>query len=139
MPSPDRELNMNLFRVSMIDVEQAWKDGAHLLGKACEKCEDMDASTLKERVLRGDYDLIGAGDGEQVAGWAAIGLQGRCLYVHAIYAPGATGDALFEQLRAYAKHNGCDSIRGACVPAVARLWARRFGAVPVQTIMKIEV
>lgn len=123
----------------MLDVEQAWRDGAHQLGIACERCDDMTAEVLRERVLRGDYELIGAGDGERVAGWAAISLQGSWLYVHAIHAPGATGIDLFEQLKAYAKHNGCASIRGACVPSVARLWAKRFNAKPVQTIMRIDL
>lgn len=130
---------MQLFHVSMLHVEQAWRDGAHLLEKACERCDDMSADQLRERVLRGDYDLIGVGDAGKPVGWAAVGLQKHWLYVHAVYAPGAAGVAVMEQLKAYAAHNGCRSIRGACCPAVARLLAQRFDAKPVTTIMEIAL
>lgn len=126
----------------MLHVAQAWKDGAHLLGKACDKCDDMTAEQLRERLLRGDYDLIGVG-AEKPEGWAAVSVQegkgNRWLYVHAIHAPGAAGMASMEQLKAYAEHNECRSIRGFCQPAVARLWTKRFDARPLQTMMEIEV
>lgn len=130
---------MKLFQVAPADIGRAWDTSAHQLSKAAEKCDDMTSGELLARLLDGRYTLIGAGDGVDPLAWAAVSVQKHWLFVHAIYAPGATGMDVFEQLKRYAAHNGCKTIRGSCCEAVRRLWVRRFDALPVSTVMEIEL
>ena len=115
-----------------------------MLSEACKLASrEITVDQLKMLLARGERILIGVRDEERIKGWAAIQVQQlpniRVLYIYSIYAPGATGPVVFEELRKYARANGCTTIRGACNEAVSRLWARRFSAKPIYTVMEIEV
>lgn len=131
---------MNLFQVPREMVDKAWRDGASILGKACEKSGgEVTPDQLRLILTRGEKALIGVSEGQSVSGWAAVEVQQlpnlRALYVYAIHAPGATH---LDLLREYAKANGCSVIRGACSDAVLRLWERKFKARKVYTIAEID-
>lgn len=135
---------MELFICTPAQIDQAWSDGANKLEEACKLASrEITIDQLKMLLSRGERTLLGVRDETGIKGWAAIQIQQlpniRVLYVYSIYAPGATGPRVFEQLRQYAKANGCSGIRGACNEAVSRLWARRFDAKPLYTIMEIPV
>lgn len=135
---------MELFQCTPAQIDQAWLDGAHNLSEACKLASrEITIDQLKMLLARGERTLIGVRDGAIVKGWAAIQVQQlpniRTLYVYSVYAPGATGPGVFDQLKQYAKANGCSVIRGACNEAVSRLWVRRFDAKPLYTIMEIEL
>lgn len=130
---------LELFHVKREDVAIAWANGAQNLALACERCDDMTVDELRNRLTAGKYELIGLGHHGKPVAWAAISVNRQVLFVHAIYAPGASVAQSFRQLREYAKYNGCSSIRGACDEAVARLWVRKFNAKPIKQIMEIAV
>jgi len=136
---------MRLVNIPPAMVSQAWVDGAHQLGKACERSGgEITGDQLKEQIEAGEWTLLATvDDAGRPAGWAAVGVQQRpnlrALYVQAIYAPGATSVQAFELLGEFGRHNGCQVIRGACGPGVARLWARRFAARAVYTTMEIAL
>jgi hypothetical protein len=136
---------MDLIEIPAQFVCQAWADGAHNLTKACSRASrEITGDQLKMLLLRGERTLVGVADtGQTPKAWAAIQLQTlpntRVLYVYGIYAPGTTGPEAMSLLRGYARANGCEVIRGACDPAVGRLWARKFDARPLYAIYEIEV
>lgn len=135
---------IELVHVPASMVDRAWRDGASSLAKACElSASDITGDQLKLLLARGELTLLaGIKDGTPSA-WVVVQVQQqpnvRVLFVWAIYAPGSTTVEAFGLLRDYAAHNGCSAIRGACTPAVQRLWERRFKARPIYTTMEIPV
>jgi hypothetical protein len=127
-----------MFYVPQNQVEQAWEDGAHLLGEACEKSDgDLTPESLLWKLLQGDLTLLG-----HEHGWAAVQVQEyptkRVLHVEAIYAPGLTSPNVLEDLKAFARHNRCSAIQGACKPSLVRLWKRK-GFREAFTIMRFDL
>jgi len=125
-------------------IDRAWRDGAHMLAAACKRAErEITIDQLKLILSRNERQLLAAVEDGKPAGWAVVNVAQmpnvRALYVFAIYAPGATGLDLFEQLKGYARHLGCSVIRGACDESVERLWRRRFNAQRLYSIVQIEV
>lgn len=134
---------MELFQCSPADIDHAWSNGAHKLSEATKwASREITPDQLKMLLARGERILIGARDGTEVKGWAAIQIQQlpniRVLYVYALYAPGAATIEIFDKLKQYAKANGCTSIRGACGDAVSRLWIRKFSAKKLYQIMEMD-
>lgn len=135
---------MNIVVVSPSHVCNEWELGAHHLSEACEKSAgEITADQLKMILARGERVLLAAQDDGVSKAWAAIQIQQlpniRVLYVYSIYAPGSTGNTVFEQLADIAKKEGCSEIRGACNEAVERLWIRRFNAEPLYTTVRIRL
>lgn len=138
----------SLFVVPASHIGQAWRDGAHNLAEACDRAAgEVTGSQLRLMLSRGEKLLIGIRDAAAPAalpaGWLAVSIDQlpnlRALYVYAIYAPGATGPACIALLRQFAAEQGCEVLRGACGPAVQRLWERRFKARPIYTICEISL
>lgn len=117
---------MKLIQVPHTHIDQAWRDGASSLSKACLRTDEVTGEQLKLMLARNEYQLLGAIDKDKPVGWAAVCVQQlpnlRALLVYAIHAPGTS--AMFDQLKEYARFNGCTAIQGACDDAVSRLWAR---------------
>ncbi len=121
--------------------DQAWRDGASNLAKACERSAgECTADQLKMRISRGELALVAAVNEGKPKGWAALDFlqtpNMRILHVYAIYAPGAAFGEVFNVLKDYAKSQGCSAIQGACDEAVSRLWSRRFGFKETYRIMR---
>lgn len=124
--------------------DQAWRDGAHNLSKACQRAiDECTPDQLKMRISRGELGLIAAMNEGKPKAWAAIEFiqspNMRILHVYAIYAPGAAFGEVFEVLKDYAKSQGCSAIQGACDEAVSRLWGRRFGFEEAYRIMRYKL
>lgn len=124
-------------------IDIAWnRDGASILSKACERSGgEITGDQLKMMLARNEYTLLCLPH-EVGKAWVVVTVQQmpnlRALHIQAIHAPGATSTEAFRQLQAYARHNGCTVIRGACGPAVSKLWARKFNARPVYSVMEIQ-
>lgn len=136
-----------LFAVPPAQIDLAWRDGAHHLSEAAEKSAgEVTTDQLKMLLARGERRLLGVRDlarpEDKPAAWAAVSAlqlpNMRCLYIYAIWAPGATGDAVMAELRKFALSEGCLKIRGACGDSITRLWERRFAARRVYTIVEID-
>jgi hypothetical protein len=134
-----------LYIVPPSHICQAWTDGAHHLGIACNKAAgEVTGDQLKMLLIRGEKILMGyRNEHGQTVGWAAVSIDQhpnrRVLFVYAIWAPAATGQDAMQALKEFAKAEGCDSIRGACNEAIERLWARKFDAKRVYAIVEIGV
>ncbi len=136
---------MELFHVSPAFIDQAWADGAHQLSKATARAtREVTPDQLKMILARGERLLVGVREEHgPPLGWAVLSINQlpniRVLYVWEIWSPGATGPAAFKLLANYARANGCSVIRGACDPAIARLWSMKLGAKPIYQIMEIDL
>lgn len=126
-------------------IDRAWADGAHMLAEACKWADrEVKPDQLKMLLAENRRTLLSAVDraGARV-GWAAVQVQQlpniRVLYVYSIYAPGITQPEVFGQLAEFARGQGCSSIRGACSEAVERLWARKFDARKLYSIVEIDL
>jgi hypothetical protein len=117
---------VKLIQIPASHVEWAWGEGAHLLSEACKRSDEVTAEQLKKLLLEGKRTLLAAVDGSRALGWAVVGAEDlpnyRALSVFAAYAPGAI---VLDQIKEYARHNGCTAVRICCDDAGARLWARR--------------
>lgn len=132
-----------LYVIPPSHVCQAWKDGAHMLGIACEKAAgEVTADQLKMLCARGEKALLCV-QVDDAKAWLAVTIDQlpnkRVLFVYGIYAPGATGDVAMSELRKFAQENGCEAIRGCCNDAVQRLWERRFKARKIYTTVEIDL
>lgn len=133
-----------LFIVPPSHVCVAWKEGASALGAACAlSAGEVTPDQLKLMLTRGEKVLIGLRDDNETRAWAAVQIEQmpnkRVLFIYAIYAPGATGPEAIEELRRFAREQGCEAIRGACNDAVQRLWERKFSARKAYSIVEIDL
>ncbi len=125
-------------------VDQAWRDGAHNLAKACETSGgEVTGDQLKMMLARGERNLICILDGEKKAGWVVTRVDQlpniRVMHVCELYAPGAMFEECFSQFVEFARSNGCSEIRCAAKPAQARLYRMRFGFEPVYETLKVSI
>lgn len=125
-------------------VDQAWKDGAHNLAKACETSGgEVTGDQLKMMLARGERMLMCVLDGEQKVGWVVARIDQlpnvRVMHVCELYAPGAMFEECFSQFVEFAKSNGCSEIRCSAKPAQARLYRMRFGFEPVYETLKVSL
>ena len=130
---------MKLIQIPASHVEWAWGEGAHLLSEACKRSDEVTPDQLKKLLLDGKRTLLAAVDETRALGWAVVGAEDlpnyRALAIYAAYCPGAV---VLDQLKEYARHNGCTAIRICCDDAGARLWARR-GARKKHQVMEWAV
>lgn len=131
--------------VSPTHIDQAWRDGAHMLSEACKwAADEVTPDQLKMLLAENRRALLSAVDrfGKRV-GWAAVQVQQlpniRVLYVFSLYAPGATEPDVYKQLADFARGHGCSSIRGACRPSMVRYLVRKLGARPIYTTCDIAL
>jgi hypothetical protein len=135
---------MKIVHVLPAHIDKAWRDGAHNLAEACKwASREVTPDQLKMLLARGERQLLALDVDGQFVAWAAVQVQQlpnlRVFYVYSIYAPGSTGVEAFEQLAHLARAEGCSSIRGACVEAVARIWEREFKAKRLYHMMEIDL
>lgn len=136
---------MRLFQVPVSHVGVAWKNGAYNLGEATKRAErEITPDQLKLLLLRGERTLLGvADDSDTPKAWLAVQVQTlpnlRTLFVYAIWAPGMLEGEPFELLKQYARDNGCEVIRGCCVPVVGRRLQIANKAKVIYSTYEIEV
>jgi len=134
---------MELFQVPPQQIDRAWADGASVLGEACKwALREITPDQLKMLLSRGERVLLGAKEGDQILGWASVGVQQlpniRVLYIYAMAGKGIANKEGFGLLKEYAIANGCTTIRGAVRPAMMRLMTQRFGAKPLYQTFETE-
>lgn len=125
-------------------IDAAWKDGAHLLGKACDTSGgEITGDQLRMILARGERHLMAVCDGESKVGWIVIRIDQlpnvRVLHVCELYAPGSMFSDCWEQLKEFARANGCSEIRCSAKPAQARLYRMRFKFEPVYETLKVSL
>jgi len=134
---------MELFQCRPDEIDRAWQDGAHRLSEATKHAaREVTADQLKMLLARGERILLGARDGNEVKGWAAVQVQQlpniRVLYIFALQGSGVCSPAGIALLREYAVANGCTTIRGAVRASMARLLTR-LGGRPLYQTFELEV
>ena len=125
-------------------VDQAWKDGAHLLSKACETSGgEVTGDQLKMMLAENRRMLFAVMDGDTKAGWIVVRIDQmpnvRALHVCELYAPGSMFEECWGQLQDFAKANGCSEIRCSAKPAQARLYRMRFQFEEVYTTLRVTL
>lgn len=125
-------------------VDLAWRDGAHLLSKACETSGgEVTGDQLKLMLAENRRMLFVVMDGETKAGWIVVRIDQmpnvRVLHVCELYAPGAMFEECWSQLQDFAKANGCSEIRCSAKPAQARLYRMRFQFEEVYTTLRVTL
>lgn len=131
-----------LFPVPVTHIDQAWRDGAYMLAKACDTSGgEITGDQLKMILARGERQLLVIADGDRKAGWIAVRIDQlpnvRVLHVCELYAPGATFEECWSELQEMARSSGCSEIRCAAKDAQARLYRMRFGFEPVYTTLRV--
>lgn len=125
-------------------IDKAWKDGAHMLSKACEASGgEITVDQLKMMLSRGERTLLSVMHEDKPVGWLVVRLDQlpnvRALHVCELYAPGATFDECRVQLWEYARQNGCSEIRCSAKPAQARWNRMRWGFEPIYTTLRVTL
>lgn len=125
-------------------IDTAWRDGAHLLAKACETSGgEVTGDQLRMILARGEAQLMAVCDGEAKVGWIVTRFDQlpnvRVLHVCDLYAPGAMFSECWEQLKDYARSCGCSEIRCSAKPAQARLYRMKFKFEPVYETLKVSL
>lgn len=143
MSLPDWQLK-RLSHVPATHIDQAWKDGAHLLSTACDTSGgEVTGDQLKTLISRGERMLFAVLDGDKKAGWIVVRIDQmpnvRALHVCELYAPGSMFDECWGQLQDFAKANGCSEIRCSAKPAQARLYRMRFDFEEVYTTLRVTL
>lgn len=133
-----------LAHVPATHIDQAWRDGAHLLAKACDTSGgEVTGDQLKMMLSRGDRMLFVVLDGDSKAGWIVLRIDQmpnvRALHVCELYAPGSMFEECWGQLQEFAKANGCSEIRCSAKPAQARLYRMRFQFEEVYTTLRVTL
>lgn len=133
---------MQLFQCLPHEIDHAWKSGASSLADACKwASREITPDQLKMLLARGERILIGARDGGEIKGWAAVQVQQlpniRVLYIYALQGEGICTPEGFALLKEYAKAHGCSSIRGAVRASMQRM-LKRLGAKPLYTTVELE-
>lgn len=131
-----------LLSVPRTHIDQAWRDGAHLLSKACETSGgEVTGDQLKMILSRGERQLLAVLDGENKVGWLVVRFDqlpnAHVLHVCELYAPGATFEECWHELQEFARANGCSEIRCSAKEAQARLYRMRFKFEPVYTTLRV--
>jgi hypothetical protein len=135
-------MSMQTFVIPPAFVDRAWKEGASLLAKACDRAKDeITGDQLKLMLSRGERTLVRLSENDEAIGWAAITVEQlpnlRAFYVWSLYAPQHSLD-MHKQLNRMALECGCSVIRGAVDEANERLW-QRIKAEKVYSVYQIEV
>jgi hypothetical protein len=144
MSFPDRELSMNLIPIDPKFIDFAWKEGAHNLAEACDTSGgEITGDQLKMLLARGERTLIRMEDEGETIGWGVVRADNlpnvRVLHVCEMYAPNASFERFFEELKKFAAHNGCSEVRCSAKDAQARLYRMKCGFEPIYTTMRAAV
>ena len=153
---------MKLIPVPATHIDAAWRDGAHNLAQACVTSGgEVTGDQLKMILARGERTLIRMealhtlpelrdnGDGtsqnyeSRVVGWGVVRIDQlpnvRVLHCCEMYAPNASFESFFDELKTLAKSLGCSEVRCSAKDAQARLYRMKLGMEPVYTTLRAIV
>lgn len=123
---------------------QAWKEGAHMLAKACDASGgEITGDQLKMLLSRGERQLLRITQDGTCVGWATIRIDQlpnvRVLHVCSLYAPGNHFVGCFEPLKALAVANGCEEMRCCAGAAQQRLYQRTLPWETLHTTLRVTL
>lgn len=131
---------MQLTHIPAKFVDQAWKDGAHLLGESC--VEECTPDQLKTLIAQDARVLIRMDDEGKAVGWGAFRIEQlpnmRVLFITNLAARGAKFERFFQALKEMAAGLGCSRIRCAAQPLQAKLFQMKCGFQPVYEILEVS-
>lgn len=135
---------MKLIPVPATHIDFAWRDGAHVLSKACDVSGgEITGDQLKLILARGERTLLRLDDDETPVGWAVVRVDQlpnvRVMMVTDLVAPGGYFQRCLEPLREISRAYGCSVIRCAAKPAQQRLYQMKCGFTPVYQILEVDV
>jgi hypothetical protein len=143
MPGLDGQL-MQLLHIPATHIDEAWKDGASELAKACDTSGgEIEGPQLKMILSRGERALIRMESEGETLGWGVVRIDQlpnmRVLFVTDMVAPNAHFENFYEALKGLAKTYGCSRLRCAAKPAQARLYRMKCNFRPVYEILETDV
>lgn len=135
---------MNLIPIDSMQIDFAWRDGAHALSKACDVSGgEITGDQLKMILARGERTLLRIDSDIASVGWVVVRVDQlpnvRVLMVTDLVAPNAHFEQYFDELKQIALRLGCSSIRCAARPAQARLYEKKCGFHPVYQILEVQL
>lgn len=134
---------MNLVPIPAHQIDAAWRDGAHVLGKACETSGgEIEGPQLKMILSRGERTLVRM-DADKTVGWGVVRVDQlpniRVLFVTDLVAPHGHFEQFFTALKEMAVSLGCSRIRCAAKPAQERLYKMKCDFQPVYSILEVQL
>lgn len=135
---------MKLLHVQPQFVDQAWRDGADRLAEACATSGgEVTGSQLKLLLSRGERNLLRMDKDGETVGWGVVRVDQlpnvRVLHCCEMYAPNASFESFFDELKTLAKSLGCSEVRCSAKDAQARLYRMKLGMEPVYTTLRAIV
>lgn len=135
---------MEFQQVPPSHIDVAWRDGAHMLSKACAVSGgEVTADQLKLMLSRGERMLFAAVRDGRTVGWCVMRIDQlpnvRVLHICELYAPNAVTAEFFERVKVMAAQQGCSEVRCSAKPAQARLYRARLGFEPVYETLRVRV
>lgn len=135
---------MKLIPIPATHTDFAWRDGAHVLARACETSGgEITGDQLKLILSRGERILLRLDDEDKTAGWAVVRIDQlpnmRVMMVTDLVAPGGYFHRCLEPLREMSRTLGCSVIRCAAKPGQERLYRMKCGFKPVYQILEVTV
>lgn len=135
---------MEFRQVPPSHIDRAWRDGAHLLSKACEASGgEVTADQLKLMLSRGERMLFAGMHEGRPVGWCVMRIDQlpnvRVLHICELYSPNFMTAEFFDQIKAMAEQQGCSEVRCSAKPSQARLYRMRFGFEPVYETLRVRV
>lgn len=132
---------MNLVIIPARFVDQAWRDGAHLLGESC--VEECTPDQLKTILAREERVLVRMDDEGKTVGWGVYRVDQlpniRVLFVTNLWARKAHFERFIDELKQLAQVNGCSVIRCAAKEIQERIYRMKLGMQPVYRILELEI
>lgn len=133
---------MKLIPVPCTHVDQAWKQGANALAKACDLSGgEITGDQLKMILSRGERTLLRMDSEGETMGWGAVRIDQlpnmRVLFITDLVGRGF--DQFFVEIKLMAAALGCSRIRCAAKPAQARLYRMKTGFLPVYEILEVQL
>ena len=136
---------MQLIPSPYTHIDAAWRDGAHVLARACDTSGgEIEGPQLKMLLSRGERTLLRMEDHTKATvGWGVVRVDQlpnmRVLFITDLVAPNGGFQRFFSLVCEIAKAQGCSRVRCAAKPAQARLYAMKSGFKPVYEILEVPL
>lgn len=137
-------MNIELRPIPASHIDQAWRDGASCLLRACETSGgEITGDQLKMVLSRGERTLLQMLDSGETVGWGVVRVDQlpncRVLFITDLVAPGSGFERFFESIKGLASTLGCSRVRCAARPSQERLYRIKCGFQPLYNILEIPV
>lgn len=132
---------MNLIQIPSHFVDQAWSDGANILGESCT--DECTPDQLKMVLARGERQLVRMDVEGNAVGWGVYKVDTypnmRVMHISNMTAHNGHFERFYGQLKALGQSLGCSRIRCCAKPAQARLYQMKLGFEPVYQTLEVII